>query len=154
MSNILLSKPQYILTFGYGNRKNYEELIAYIQEYAVNYIIDVRQKPSAWSRQWYGNQIEKLCQSKGIKYLSKTALGNISGNQNWIPSDKDEANKSLEEVAEIAQTNTVLLICAEKDWRRCHRVDVAKKLEELVNFSAYPETEDSLHQRCIVKNLS
>jgi uncharacterized protein (DUF488 family) len=123
---------QYILTFGYGNRKDYESFIEYLDKFEVSCVVDVRFTPRAWSRKWYGNQIEKLCISKGINYVSKIYLGNTSGNANWIPPDKQEANKSLVEVAEIANQGTVLLLCAEKDWHRCHRVEVAKELEKLV----------------------
>ncbi|MGM3307358.1 DUF488 family protein [Anabaena sp. WFMT] len=124
----------YILTFGYGNRKNYEEFIEYLDKFQVSCVVDVRFTPRAWSRKWYGDQIEKLCIFKDIYYVSKIHLGNTSGNANWIPPDKEEANKSLAEVAEIASKGTVLLLCAEKDWHRCHRVDVANQLEKLVRI--------------------
>ena len=123
----------YILTFGYGNRKNYQQLIDYFEQYQVSFLIDVRIRPRAWSRKWYGDSVEKLCISKGIKYISKSALGNTSGNAKWLPPDKEEAKKSLDEVAELVSSGTVLLMCAEKDWNRCHRTEVANKLEQLVN---------------------
>lgn len=125
---------QYILTFGYGNRKDYESFIEYLDKFEVSCVVDVRFTPRAWSRKWYGNQIEKLCISKGINYVSKIYLGNTSGNANWIPPDKQKANKSLAEVAEIAIEGTVLLLCAEMDWHRCHRVEVANELEKLVQI--------------------
>ena len=125
---------QYILTFGYGNRKDYESFIEYLDKFEVSCVVDIRFTPRAWSRKWYGNQIEKLCMSKGINYVSKIYLGNTSGNANWIPPDKQEANKSLAEVAEIAIEGTVLLLCAEMDWHRCHRVEVANELEKLVQI--------------------
>jgi uncharacterized protein (DUF488 family) len=123
----------YILTFGYGNRKDYELFIEYLDKFEVSCVVDVRFTPRAWSRKWYGDQVKKLCISKGINYISKIYLGNTSGNANWIPPNQEEANKSLTEVAAIASEGTVLLLCAEKDWNRCHRVDVANQLEKLVN---------------------
>lgn len=134
MYNLDKSTNKYILTFGYGNRKDYEAFIEYLDKFEVSYVIDVRFTPRAWSRKWYGDQIEKLCISKGINYISKIYLGNTSGNANWIPPDKEEANKSLAEVAGIASNGTVLLLCAEKDHHRCHRAEVAKQLEKLVNL--------------------
>jgi uncharacterized protein (DUF488 family) len=134
MDMLMKSKQQYILTFGYGNRKDYEEFITYLEDFHVSCVVDVRFRPRAWTRKWYGEQIEKLCISKGIKYVSKVFLGNTSGNANWVPPDADEANKSLKEVAEMTTSGTILLLCAEKDWHRCHRVDVANQLEQLVQL--------------------
>ncbi|MDZ8055125.1 MAG: DUF488 family protein [Aulosira sp. ZfuVER01] len=134
MDNLKPCKNHYILTFGYGNRKDYEEFIEYLEEFNVLFVIDVRFHPRAWSRKWYGDQIEKLCVAKGINYISSVYLGNTSGNANWEPPDQEEAQKSLETVAEIARSGTVLLLCAEKDWHRCHRVEVAHQLEKLVHL--------------------
>jgi uncharacterized protein (DUF488 family) len=134
MNNLQQCTNQYILTFGYGNRKDYEEFIEYLEEFNVSSVIDVRFNPRAWSRKWYGDQIEKLCVAKGINYISHIYLGNTSGNATWEPPDQQKAEKSLEAVAKIARTGTVLLLCAEKDWHRCHRVEVAHQLEKLVQL--------------------
>ena len=134
MNNTKIHTSNYILTFGYGNRKDYQEFIEYLEQYKVSCVIDVRIRPRAWSRKWYGDGVEKLCLSKGIRYISKSALGNTSGNAKWEPPDKQEAQKSLQEVAKIAFDGTVLLMCAEKDWQRCHRTEVANELEKLVHF--------------------
>ncbi|MDJ0735027.1 MAG: DUF488 domain-containing protein [Nostocaceae cyanobacterium] len=128
------SQKKYILTFGYGNRKTYEEFIEYLEKFDVKWVIDVRFRPRAWSRKWYGEQVEKLCISKGINYVSKVYLGNTSGNANWEPPNQKEAEESLKNVAEMTSAGTVLLMCAEKDWRRCHRVEIAEKLEKMVNL--------------------
>ncbi len=61
-----------ILTFGYGNRQNYDRFIEYLEDYHVKYVIDVRMKPRAWSRKWYGEEIKNLCLSKKVQYISQT----------------------------------------------------------------------------------
>ncbi len=123
----------YILTFGYGNRKNYDEFLNYLELFHVNCVVDVRLSPRAWSRKWYGEEIEKICNSRNVKYISKISLGNISGNNNWIPPDSEEATKALKEISEIAQSKTTLLLCAEMRSSQCHRVDVADQLHELTD---------------------
>ncbi|MDF0552168.1 DUF488 domain-containing protein [Kamptonema sp. UHCC 0994] len=130
----VLSNNHYILTFGYGNRKNYEMFLCYLQKYDVKCVVDVRISPRAWTRRWYGEQIKELCFSNNIKYISTTSLGNISGKENWIPPNQEEADAALNKVAEIAQGGTILLLCAEMDHHRCHRVDVANELEKLVSL--------------------
>lgn len=125
---------KYILTFGYGNRKDYELLLDYFDKFAITWVIDVRLNPRAWSRKWYGDQVEKLCHSQGIKYVSQVSLGNTSGNYKWLPPNQEAANTALQEVAEIANSGNILLMCAEKDWQRCHRTEVAIALAELTNI--------------------
>ncbi|MBD2005158.1 MULTISPECIES: DUF488 domain-containing protein [Cyanophyceae] len=134
MDNLTKTKNRYILTFGYGNRKDYGEFIEYLLMFDVVCVVDVRLRPRAWSRQWYGEQVEKLCISKGIKYVSKVSLGNTSGNHCWIPPDEEEANKALQEVSPFAETGSILLLCAEKKPYLCHRVEVANQLKNLANL--------------------
>ncbi|MBN3924510.1 DUF488 domain-containing protein [Nostoc sp. NMS4] len=129
--NAIASK--YILTFGYGNRKNYDEFFSYLEEFNVVCVVDVRLHPRAWSRKWYGEIIKKSCSEKNIKYVSKASLGNTSGNSNWIPPNDEEAAIALQEISEIAQTGTILLLCAEKKSYCCHRAEVALHLQKLVN---------------------
>jgi uncharacterized protein (DUF488 family) len=120
-----------VLTFGYGNRKDYNDFIDYLDKFDVKYVVDVRLNPRAWSRKWYGEAIEKLCSSKNIQYLSKVSLGNISGCSHWIPSVQEDADQTLKEIAQILDAENVLLLCAEMDSSKCHRSEVASRLGEL-----------------------
>lgn len=129
----LKKSGKYILTFGYGNRKNYEEFFDYLKSFDVTCVIDVRKNPRAWTRKWYGDQIEKACVSKDVDYLSKSALGNTSGNKNWIPPDDSQAFQALNEITDLVISGTIMLLCAEMDSSRCHRTEVAERLRELVN---------------------
>ena len=131
----LKTKEKMILTFGYGNRKDYDAFLDYLDEFDVAYVIDVRLSPRAWTRKWYGDSIEKDCESKNVKYISKPSLGNLSGCSHWIPPEDEEANHTLSEVAEMLVTGNVLLLCAEMDCVKCHRTEVASKLQELADAS-------------------
>jgi uncharacterized protein (DUF488 family) len=126
-------KEKFILTFGYGNRKDYDVFLKYIDEFKITYVIDVRLSPKAWTRKWYGDAIEKTCQSKNVQYLSRPSLGNTSGRSNWIPPEPTAATETLSELAEILTGSNILLVCAEMDYLRCHRVEVAEELEKLTS---------------------
>ena len=126
-------KEKLILTFGYGNRKDYDLFLKYIDEFKIAYVVDVRLSPKAWTRKWYGDAIEKICQSVNIQYLAKPTLGNTSGRSNWIPPEPIAAAETLTEVAKFLDSGNVLLLCAELDYLRCHRVEVANELEKLTN---------------------
>lgn len=134
MTQLHKTEEKYLLTFGYGNRKDYDIFLGYLELFNVGCVIDVRITPRAWSRRWYGDKIAQLCASKSIKYISKVTLGNTSGSKNWIPPNLEEANKSLLEISNIAQSETVMLLCAEIDSSRCHRVEIAQQLQKLVNI--------------------
>ncbi|HEY9703830.1 MAG TPA: DUF488 domain-containing protein [Allocoleopsis sp.] len=121
----------FILTFGYGNRPNYDTLLEYCQKFNVSYLIDVREKPRAWSRKWYGTEIKKMCEQQGINYLSEIALGNISGTNHWISPQPEKVEQILQEIALKTQSKTVLLLCAEMDYNKCHRTEVAIELHKL-----------------------
>ena len=127
------TKEKLILTFGYGNRKDYDVFLKYIDEFKIAYVVDVRLSPKAWTRKWYGDAIEKICQSVNIQYLAKPTLGNTSGRSNWIPPEPTAAAETLSELAKILDSGNVLLLCAELDYLRCHRVGVAEELEKLTN---------------------
>ncbi|MCY7332894.1 MAG: DUF488 domain-containing protein [Pseudanabaena sp. CAN_BIN31] len=128
-----ISTKNSILTFGYGNRKDYDSFLECLKTFNVTCVIDVRISPRAWTRKWYGDAIQKLCASHDILYISKTALGNVSGKSNWIPPDAAQADESLLEVAEILESKNILLLCAEMDCSKCHRLEVAKKLQEMTS---------------------
>ncbi|MEC4867776.1 MAG: DUF488 domain-containing protein, partial [Jaaginema sp. PMC 1078.18] len=70
-----------------------------------------------------------------IQYISKPCLGNISGNQHWISPDSNQATTDLLEISQLAKSQPVLLLCAEMDWHKCHRVEVAEKLGEMTNLA-------------------
>jgi uncharacterized protein (DUF488 family) len=122
-----------VLTFGYGNRKSYDVLSEYIKQFEIFCIVDVRLSPRAWTRKWYGDAIEKFCASTKIQYISRSSLGNTSGNRRWTPPVLEEANQTLKEISVLLKQGNILLMCAEMDPSQCHRVEVAEKLRELTN---------------------
>lgn len=124
---------QKLFTFGYGNRKNYEQLEAYIREHSIDVLVDVRIKPRAWTRKWWGDQVEKFCESQGVEYISARELGNTSGKANWIPENKEEAGMGVAVLVKTLEKKNVVLMCAELDFNRCHRTEVAETAQEVAN---------------------
>ena len=118
-----------ILTFGYGNRTNYDDLRLAFNKYDVSFLIDVRKKPRGWSAIWNASKLSDFCESVGVSYLSKTALGNDSGTHNWTPPDLQAAKIELDNVSELSTHHNILLLCAEKKWQRCHRVEVSEHIK-------------------------
>ena len=73
-----------IFTFGYGNRKSYDQLSSYIEDNNIEYLIDVRIKPRAWSRRWYGQQISNFCLEKNQSFYFILSARDHA--QKWISS--------------------------------------------------------------------
>jgi uncharacterized protein (DUF488 family) len=123
-----------IYTFGYGNRKNLDPLIAYCEEKGIDVLVDVRRSPRGWSTIWSKPYLEKQLPDKGIEYLPLAALGNTSGTEEWVPEDELDALKALRELSTLCEAKVVVLMCAELDPRQCHRVAIAKKLSKIVGI--------------------
>ncbi|OKH17741.1 DUF488 domain-containing protein [[Limnothrix rosea] IAM M-220] len=120
-----------IFTFGYGNRKNYDQFLEYLQNHEIDCVVDVRHTPRAWTRKWYGQQIQNLCSEHDVEYYSEPALGNTSGSKNWIPPNLAQADQALQDLAKKIQSCRVLLLCSELDHHKCHRTEVAEQLMKL-----------------------
>lgn len=120
-----------ILTFGYGNRQNYDQFFSYLSEFNVDCIVDVRLSPKAWNRKWWGDQIRGICISKEIFYVSDPSLGNTSRKKEWISPNQEKAEMTLQKISKDFKGKTLLLLCAELDSCRCHRTEVAERLCEL-----------------------
>jgi uncharacterized protein (DUF488 family) len=125
------SNKHFIFTFGYGNRRNHGELIEYLRKFQVKYVVDVRLTQRAWTRTWYGDKIQEACNKLGVIYIARTALGNTSGKSDWVSPNEQEAQIALNEIASIAQESNIILLCAELDYSRCHRQEVADQLSRI-----------------------
>ena len=83
----------------------------YLEQYKVSCVIDVRIHPRAWSRKWDGDGVEKLCVSKGIKYISVAALGNTSGNSKWEPPDKQRLKNHYKKLQKLLMMECLIDVC-------------------------------------------
>jgi len=116
-----------IYTWGYGNR-HYEDLLAIIERYAVDAVVDVRRSPRG--RNWMFNW-SRLSVSLPI-YEHRVELGNSrTAESGWEPIDPVAAEQALDQIAaRIKAGETVLLMCCEHDPKNCHRTVVANRLSE------------------------
>lgn len=127
------AKDAKVYTFGYGNRKSLEDLLAFCKEKGITLLVDVRRSPRGWSTIWSKVYLEKKLIDFGVKYLSLTALGNTTGTQQWIPEDLKEAGEALKYLESLIDNETFVLMCSEKDPLKCHRTEVAETLSKSLN---------------------
>lgn len=103
-----------IYHFGYGGRK-FAELKTLAQAGAL--IVDVRMKPFSWQSEWMkGSMIAAL----GESYYHAKGFGNK--NYKSGPTELlNEAQEVLELSQVLSQSRDVVLVCACKSFRECHR---------------------------------
>ena len=119
-----------IYTFGYGNCTTIEPLLFLMNKYKIDLVVDVRARPRAWTSRWSAPYLTKQL---GDKYISIIELGNTSGSARWIPLNPEEANKKMIELCNLA--SSVVLVCAEKDYKQCHRTEIAEQLSALTSIT-------------------
>jgi uncharacterized protein (DUF488 family) len=124
-----------LFTFGYGNRSNYDQFEQYLIDNEIDLVVDVRLKPRAWTRTWYGDRIKSFCRLKKVRYVSEPRLGNTSKKKEWIPPSSEEAENAVKKLSKMALKRKILFLCAELKFERCHRTEVAERVGDLSNIS-------------------
>ena len=131
-----------IFTIGYEKR-SVDDLIWLLQSRKVVRVIDVRLTP--WSRR-PGFSRKRLCaalEAAGIAYEHMGGLGNPpairdiylagdaeAGHRRFREHLSNGASATIDELVEIADRETVALLCLERDAFRCHRSVVASVTAE------------------------
>ncbi len=122
-------------TLGYGGRDT-NSLISALKEMKADAVIDVRYKPyCGWNRDFCGEVLKEKLAAEGIDYLWIPDLGNTTRDINNI-NLVNEA-RGIEKVLSAAaqyEYDTVVLLCAEADEKKCHRSYVRDKLAAAVNL--------------------
>eukprot|EP00439_Symbiodinium_sp_Y106_P050677 s876_g6.t1 len=108
-----------------------------LEKYNVKELVDVRSIPSSGKFPHFKrNALQTQCQRRGIAYRHCPQLGNkgVDGGILALLATEDGA-AALEKLASSARQATLLgpktaMMCAEADWRECHRQVVAQRLLE------------------------
>lgn len=113
-------------------------LDAFISDLAaggVEVLVDVRQTPLSRKRGFSKSTLSTALDAAGIAYLHLRALGNPKDNREAFRTGSlavgrrrfaahiasPEGEQALAEIAELARTRKVALLCFEADAKRCHR---------------------------------
>ncbi len=122
-----------IASYGYGNSKTNDELIQFMKDNDLSILVDVRMRPKGWATLWSKPYLEKKLPSEGLQYLSVPTLGNTTGTAQWIPPSEIDAQETLEYLVSLLKKGeNICLMCAEKDYKSCHRTSVAETLSQLL----------------------
>ena len=121
-----------IYTIGHSNRP-VADLIAMLQFFGVRLLADVRSMPgSKWNPQYNRGPLEGRLLEAGIQYAHMPGLGGkqtttdtaiasrpLSGYAGYMATPAFKA--AIAQLEQTAATTPVAYMCAEADWRHCHR---------------------------------
>ncbi len=107
-----------------------EELLALLDSAGIRLIIDVRSAP--WSRRhpWTGRaHMERSLSGAGIDYRwMGSALGGCPEEGFEAHRKTDAYREGIDEVLRLAARQRTAIMCAERDFRHCHRQFIAEDL--------------------------
>ena len=118
-----------IYTVGHS-RRTVEELAALLAGWDVKAVADVRRFPASrrWP-QWTRERMEKDLAAKGLDYLW---LGDLLGGmrEGGYEAYMKTAGfrQGIERLIDLGRRKSTALLCAEKDYRQCHRRFIASAL--------------------------
>lgn len=119
-----------IYTIGYGGLHDFHALLSVLPVHTL--VVDVRHLPlCSWCADFSGS---RLSASLGRRYMHMKALGNpAKAVDSWKPRSWDAVHQAVQQaVARVyaCRYEGVVLLCAEKDYRQCHRRFVAPFFQE------------------------
>ena len=119
--------PQTLYTLGYGGR-HADDFFALLSNTGVNFLVDVRKSARTRLPGFHGTTLARRCEAEKIEYQHVPLLGNANYD---APDDAPiqlvdpEAGREILEDILSREGVVATIMCACRDFRRCHRLDVA-----------------------------
>ena len=143
-----LSAIATIFTIGHSTHE-LDAFLALLREAGIEAIADVRRYPSSRRMPWFNSgRLEPELREAGIDYAHLEGLGGrreggLGGYADHM--DTPEFEPELERLLELAAERATAVMCAERDWRNCHRQFISDALaargHEVLHVSADGELE-------------
>lgn len=119
-----------IFTIGHSNR-NLEELAHILRHYGVKVLVDVRHFPRSGRNPHFNKEVLEIKLSEtDIEYEWLEDLGGFRkcGYEEYTKTE--QFSNSLKMLAGTASKKNTAFMCAELDWRACHRRYIASELQK------------------------
>ena len=116
-----------LLTIGYGGKKP-SDFFSELEELNPDVIVDVRENPN---KAYLGCYTKAHFEKRLGQYIWIEELGNKTRS---LPPKLVNEEKGMKKLQNLCHDeNTVVLLCAEKDEKRCHRLYVKEKMINILN---------------------
>lgn len=118
-----------LYTLGHSHR-SLEEFLALLREIGVRTVVDVRRFPGSRRWPWFQkDRLQAALESAGFRYVW---LGETLGGYARPPYPEYMSTpafrEGLKRLENLAREGPTAILCAEKDWRKCHRRFIAQAL--------------------------
>lgn len=111
-----------IYTIGTGNH-NLLSLKSILKQNGVTLLIDIRSKPFGWNKEL---NMPNLRTQLNYLWMGKV----LGGFSEHYKERSDTWVSSIHELVALSKDNVICIMCSEEDPNRCHRLDIAKALED------------------------
>jgi uncharacterized protein (DUF488 family) len=117
-----------IFSIGHSNRTLYE-FAGVLKQYGIEALADIRSRPSSKRNPHFDREaLEMELPASGIEYVWIKELGGMRGGGYEEHMNTPEFEAGLNTLAALASGKKTAFMCAELDWRRCHRGFVSQAL--------------------------
>ena len=129
----IMEDGSFCYTIGYGNR-SLEYLIDMVQSFNISYLVDIRSYPHSVHEEFNKENLEIVLPKNNIVYSHCPGLGGLRDGSYMDYTKTDEFRKYYSRlVNKIEAVNKagsgIVLMCAEKNPKDCHRYHLSKVLE-------------------------
>ncbi|MEM7819366.1 MAG: DUF488 domain-containing protein [Candidatus Aenigmatarchaeota archaeon] len=119
-----------IYTIGHSTR-SIDEFIEILKHFNINIVIDVRKIPESKKFPHFNKDFLKdRLKENNIQYIHYPELGGfrLEGYENF--SKSNEFKNAVDKLIKIIKNKNTTILCAEIDYRRCHRFFISNALEQ------------------------
>lgn len=121
-------------SIGYGNR-SFDEFLNILLNNGITDLVDIRRYPQSTFEDFNRESLEKLLPKNGIRYVHCENVGGMRDSAYAEYMHTDEFRGGYEKLMDlIVKVNEsggrIVLMCAEKSPKGCHRHYLSNKLEE------------------------
>lgn len=127
-------------TIGYEKR-TIRDFLDTLKAHGITAVVDVRKNPYSRKKWFSAEELMRALASVDIDYVSTDYLGTpvklrrsfLRGEIGWEEFREkylEEVKPDVTELMLFTQEGTPVLMCYERDWRRCHRRILAELMEE------------------------
>ncbi|WMW23306.1 DUF488 domain-containing protein [Methanolobus mangrovi] len=121
-------------TIGYGNR-HVNDFIGMLIENKVTHLVDIRRYPQSTFKDYDKESLELILPKNGIIYSHSEGVGGMRDSTyvEYMQTDsfRSSFSKLMDLIREVNEKGgRLVLMCAEKSPKSCHRQYLSVKLEE------------------------
>jgi uncharacterized protein (DUF488 family) len=124
-----------VLTIGHSTHP-IAVFLALLQAHAIELVVDVRSFPGSRRHPQFNKDV--LARALGDSGIGYYHMGSLGGRRKELPHGNDlsyaeyattaEFRAAVEALEELAGQNRIAIMCAEANWRQCHRAVIASAL--------------------------